>query len=494
MSPENQQKDHHRGHSFHEPLLFEKTSPGRQGASLPSLTKEEEDLLKSFPENLRRSKSAPLPELSEPDVVRHFTRLSQWNYSIDTNFYPLGSCTMKYNPKINEELAQLLGWTQSHPYQSPETIQGCLQLMFELEHYLAEITGMNAVTLQPSAGAHGEFAGILMIRAYHQSKGNPRSKILVPDTAHGTNPASSSMANYKTVQIKTLDGGLLSPQKVAAAMDEEVAAIMLTNPNTLGLFEIHIKEICDIVHGKGGLVYCDGANLNALMGKTKIGDAGVDVLHVNLHKTFSTPHGGGGPGSGPVAVKSILEPFLPVPIIEKKGGDFSLNHDRPQSIGKMQAFLGNFAVLVRAYTYIREMGPEGLKKVSELAVLNANYMKKKLEGTFDIPFPKDILHEVILSEKSLKKTGVKTLDVAKRIIDYGLHPPTIYFPLVVPGAFMIEPTETESVETLDEFCDAMIQIAKEAETNPELVKGAPHNTRIGRLDEVKAVKELKLRY
>jgi len=464
-----------------ELLLFEKSSPGRRGASLPSLSPEEQGRLKLFPKDLRRTLPPPLPELSEPEVVRHFTRLSQWNYSIDTNFYPLGSCTMKYNPKINEEMARLSGWVNSHPYQPEETIQGSLQLLYELEHYLAEITGMDALSLQPAAGAHGELTGILMIRAYHQSRGRPRSKILIPDTAHGTNPASSTMANYQTIQIKSSTEGRLSPRDVAAAMDDEVAALMLTNPNTLGLFETHIKEICDIVHKKGGLVYCDGANLNAIMGKTRVGDIGVDVLHINLHKTFTTPHGGGGPGAGPVGVKAILKPFLPTPLIEKRGEVFSLNYNQPKSIGKVQAFYGNFGILVRAYTYIREMGPEGLKRVSELAVLNANYIRKKLEGTFDIPFNHDILHEVILSDKTLKGTDVKTLDFAKRIIDYGMHPPTIYFPLVVPGAFMIEPTETESIETLDQFCEAMLSIAKEVQETPEIVHKAPHTTRVGRI-------------
>jgi len=477
-----------------ELLLFEKSSPGRRGASLPSLSPEEQGRLKLFPKDLRRTLPPPLPELSEPEVVRHFTRLSQWNYSIDTNFYPLGSCTMKYNPKINEEMARLSGWVNSHPYQPEETIQGSLQLLYELEHYLAEITGMDALSLQPAAGAHGELTGILMIRAYHQSRGRPRSKILIPDTAHGTNPASSTMANYQTIQIKSSTEGRLSPRDVAAAMDDEVAALMLTNPNTLGLFETHIKEICDIVHKKGGLVYCDGANLNAIMGKTRVGDIGVDVLHINLHKTFTTPHGGGGPGAGPVGVKAILKPFLPTPLIEKRGEVFSLNYNQPKSIGKVQAFYGNFGILVRAYTYIREMGPEGLKRVSELAVLNANYIRKKLEGTFDIPFGQDILHEVIISDKTLKGTDVKTLDFAKRIIDYGMHPPTIYFPLVVPGAFMIEPTETESIETLDQFCEAMLSIAKEVQETPEIVHKAPHTTRVGRIDEVKAARELRLRY
>ncbi len=495
-----------RGFQFQEPLLFEVSRPGRRGFSVPRLKSKAHEV----PESLRRKSPARLPELSEPEVIRHFTRLSQWNFSIDTNFYPLGSCTMKHNPRVNEEVARYTGFAHVHPYQPVKTVQGCLELMWHLERFLAEIAGMDAVTLQPAAGAHGELTGILMIRAYLESKGNPRKKILIPDSAHGTNPATSSMANYETVQIRTGKEGRTPASVIEQAMNEDVAALMLTNPNTLGLFETEIKAVADIVHKKGGLVYGDGANMNALMGKARPGDLGVDVLQYNLHKTFTTPHGGGGPGAGPVAVKKPLEPFLPLPTLvrsevvpaqqpllsglEPTLWNYSLEFDRPQSIGRMKAFYGNFGMLVRAYTYIREMGPDGLKQATELAVLNANYIRARLQDHYHLPFDQLSMHEVVFSDKKQKESGVTTMDIAKRLMDYGFAPPTIYFPLVVFGALMIEPTETESKETLDNFCEAMTAIAKEAKENPDLLHKAPHSTRLRRLDEAKAARELKLRY
>jgi glycine dehydrogenase subunit 2 len=477
-----------RGHAFREPLIFECSRPGRTGYSFSA---DKDDV--TLPKELSREDEPLLPNVSEPDVVRHFTRLSQWNFSIDTNFYPLGSCTMKYNPRINEDVSAYTGFACTHPFQPDGTAQGNLEILYNLQEALLAITGMDAITLQPAAGAQGELAGILMIRAYHESQGNPRKKILIPDSAHGTNPASCTMAGYKVIEIKTGNGGILTPNVLAEVLDEDVAALMLTNPNTLGIFESHIVEVCKMIHDKGGLVYCDGANLNALLGQTLIGDMGVDVLHLNTHKTFATPHGGGGPGSGPVAVKKILEPFLPIPRIVN-ASPYKWSCDYPHSIGRLQSNYGNFAVLVRAYTYIMEMGAAGLKRVSELSVLNANYIRKRLEGTFDLPYQHDSMHEVVFSDKLQNVHGIKTLQIAKRLMDYGFHPPTIYFPLIVHGALMIEPTETESKETIDEFCDAMIAIAKEAETNPELLRNAPHNTQIGLLDEAQAVKHPKLRY
>lgn len=479
-----------KGFLFNEAILFEKSSPGRMGYSLPEL---DVPSVKPDSKSMALREAAPLlPELSELDVIRHYTRLSQWNYSIDTGFYPLGSCTMKYNPKVNEEVAKMAGFAKAHPLQPAETVQGALEIMYELQNYLAEISGMDKVTLQPAAGAHGEFTGLLMIRAYHSAQGNPRTKILIPDTAHGTNPASAALCNYQVVEIKSGKDGVLTPEDVAAVMDEEVAALMLTNPNTLGLFEKHIAEISKIVHAKGGLVYCDGANQNALLGQARVGDMGVDVLHFNLHKTFTTPHGGGGPGAGPVAVKKILEPYLPVPVIVKEGKQLSLDFNQPHSVGKVRAFFGNFGMLLRAYTYIREMGPDGLKKVSEMAVLNANYIKSKLQSHYHLPYKEICMHECIISDKRQQENGVKTMDIAKRLMDYGFHPPTVYFPLVVPGAMMIEPTETESKETLDEFCEAMIAIAGECQTNADKVRSAPHISHWSRLDEVRAVRKPRL--
>jgi glycine dehydrogenase subunit 2 len=471
-----------------EETLFEQTSPGRMGYSLPECDVPEPSALSA---NICRKAKAELPELSEADVVRHFVRLSTYNYNKDAGFYPLGSCTMKYNPKSADAAAAMEGFSKSHPYQPAETVTGNLQLMKELENYLAEISGLDAVTLQPAAGAHGELTGMLVIRAYHLDKHkNPRKKVIIPDSAHGTNPASVALCGYAAIEIKSDSSGILAPEAVKAIMDEDVAAIMITNPNTLGIFEPHIKEIADIVHAKGGLVYMDGANLNALMGISRPGDFGVDVMHFNLHKTFATPHGGGGPGSGPIAVKKFLEEYLP------NGGSRDSSPAKaghPKSIGRMKAFYGNFSVLLRAYAYIREMGAEGLKRASELAVLNAAYIKARLSKYYNLPYSTDSLHECVFSDKAQNEFGIKTLDIAKRLMDYGMHPPTIYFPLIVHGAIMIEPTETENKAACDQFCEAMIKIAEECKTNPEIVKNAPTKTFRRRLDEVKAVKDPRLK-
>ena len=477
-----------------EPLIFEQGSEGRGGYSLPRWDVEEAELKHVIPSHLLRKELNGFPQLSEVDVVRHFTRLSQWNYGVDSGLYPLGSCTMKYNPKVNEEVVRMSGFSHLHPYQPEDLCQGVLKLMHELQGFLAEITGMDHVTLQPAAGAQGELTGMMMIKACLQTRGERRKKVLVPDTAHGTNCSTSSIASYQVVEIKSNENGVIGPAQVAEQMDEAVAAIMVTNPNTLGLFEEHLKEIAEIVHHKGGFVYCDGANLNALMGIVKLGDFGVDVVHINLHKTFSTPHGGGGPGAGPVAIKKELAPFLPIPVIKKEGETYHLNEDQLHSIGKVKAFYGNFGVLVKAYAYILSMGPEGLRKASEMAVLNANYLMKRLKDDYHLPFNRPCMHECVFTDKFQEKHHVTTLDIAKRLIDYGFHPPTIYFPLVVKGALMMEPTETESKESLDEFIETMIQIAKEAEENPDLLRQAPQKVKVRRLDEVLAARKPILRW
>jgi glycine dehydrogenase subunit 2 len=477
-----------------EPLIFEQGGEGRKGYSLPHRDVEEVELKNIIPSHLLRKELKGFPQLSEIDVVRHFTRLSQWNYGVDSGFYPLGSCTMKYNPKVNEEIARMAGFANIHPYLPEDLSQGILKLMYELDGFLAEITGMDRVTLQPAAGAHGELTGMMMIKACLQARGERRSKVLVPDTAHGTNCSTSSIASYQMMEIKSNEKGVISSERVAEQMDEEVAAIMVTNPNTLGLFEEHLVEIAEIVHRQGGFVYCDGANLNALMGIVKLGDLGVDVIHINLHKTFSTPHGGGGPGSGPVAVKKELAPYLPIPIIEKDGETYRLNEDRPHSIGKMRAFYGNFGVMLKAYAYILSMGAEGLKRASEMAVLNANYLMKRLKNYYYLPYDRPCMHECVFTDRFQEKHHVTTLDIAKRLIDYGFHPPTIYFPLVVKGALMMEPTETESKESLDGFIETMIEIAKEAEENPDLLRQAPQKVKVRRLDEVLAARKPKLRW
>jgi glycine dehydrogenase subunit 2 len=477
-----------------EPLIFERGGKGRKGYSLPKWDVEEVQAKNLIPSQLLRSELEGFPQVSETDVVRHFTRLSQWNYGVDSGFYPLGSCTMKYNPKVNEEIARMKGFVQLHPYTPEEFAQGALKLMYELEGFLSEITGMDRVTLQPAAGAHGELTGIRMIKACLQARGEKRKKILVPDTAHGTNCSTSTIASYQMVEIKSNERGVINPEKVTEVMDEDVAAIMVTNPNTLGLFEESLAEVVEIVHRKGGFVYCDGANLNALMGIVKLGDLGVDLVHLNLHKTFSTPHGGGGPGAGPVAVKKELAPYLPVPVIEKEGETYKLNYDCPDSIGKMRAFYGNFGVVLKAYAYILSMGPEGLKRASEMAILNANYLMKRLKELYYLPHERPCMHECVFTDRFQEKFHVSTLDIAKRLIDYGYHPPTIYFPLVVKGALMLEPTETESKESLDEFIDTMIMIAKEAEENPDLLRQAPQRVKVRRLDEVLAARKPKLKW
>lgn len=441
-----------------------------------------------------RDEIAGFPELGELEVMRHFTRLSHLNFGIEGQFYPLGSCTMKYNPKVNEVVARLAGFSLLHPLAPLTLIQGALELLHGLEGMLGEICGMDQVTLQPAAGAQGELTGLMMIRAYLTAKGNPRKKILVPDTAHGTNPASSTLCAYDVVQIPSNERGIIEARTVETVMDEEVAALMITNPNTFGIFEQEIQAIAEVIHGKGGLLYMDGANLNALMGIAKPGEMGVDVLHMNLHKTFSTPHGGGGPGAGPVAVKGFLQDYLPVPRIVRGAEGYELLEDLPRSVGRVRSFFGNFGVLVRAYAYILALGSDGLEEASRMALLNANYLRKRLEGHFHIPYSEPCMHECVFTDRLQQKHGVHTLDIAKRLLDYGFHPPTIYFPLVVSGAIMIEPTETESPETLDAFVDAMISIARETKENPALVKTAPHSTSVGRLDEARAARRPILRW
>jgi len=469
---------------LNEPLLWEKGRKGRCGFSLPRRDVESSPLSPEL-----TGEGPDFPDLSEVDVVRHYTRLSQWNFGVDTGMYPLGSCTMKYSPKSNERQASLPGFSGAHPLLPASLSQGVLRLMFELEQYLAEITGMDATTLQPAAGAHGELTGMLLIHAYHKSKGVLRSKIIVPDTAHGTNPASAALCGYRPVPVKSNEQGILPVEAIAEVMDEETAGIMVTNPNTLGLFEENIQEIAEIVHAKGGLVYCDGANMNAVMGIVQMGKTGIDIIHLNLHKTFSTPHGGGGPGSGPVCVKKHLEPFLPVPRVVVENGKYALSENYPQSVGKLQAFHGNVGVIIKAYCYIRSMGPKNLKKASQLAVLNANYIKEMLKGTLDLPYDRPCMHECVFSDKHQRPAKVLTLDMAKRLMDYGFHPPTVYFPLVVQGAIMIEPTETESKEDLDQFIEAFKAIANEAKENPGLLHEAPKKCKVKRLDEVTAARK-----
>ena len=477
-----------------EPLLCEISQPGRRGFRFPQSDVPSAPL----PEKLTRE-NLPMPELAEIDVVRHFTRLSQLNYSIDTGFYPLGSCTMKYNPKINEEVARIPGFAHVHPLQPVETVQGCLLVMYELQEYLKEIGGFAGVTLQPAAGAQGELTGVLIIRAYHHARGDDqRIKILIPDSAHGTNPATSAMSGMQVVQLPSDERGNVNLEALRAECDDSLAGIMVTNPNTLGLFEENIQQVCQIVHQAGGLVYGDGANMNALLGIARPGELGIDVMHYNLHKTFSTPHGGGGPGSGPVGVVEKLLDFLPAPVVTiLEEGD----QDTPplygfaypeKSIGRVKSFFGQFGMMVRAYTYIRMHGSDGLRKVSEYAVLNANYLLAQVKGTYPLPYDRVCMHEFVVEGHWADIPDVHALDIAKRLMDYNFHPPTNYFPLIVHEALMIEPTETESKQTLDEFAQALLKIAEEARSQPELLKEAPHNTPVGRLDEVKAAKELVL--
>lgn len=474
--------------------IFEISKPCRRAVTLPPLDVDDVKLEDIFPKKHLRKDDLPLPEVSQLDVVRHYTNLSSTNYSIDKGFYPLGSCTMKYNPKINEDMASLDGFSNIHPYQDESTVQGALKLMHSLSNMLCEITGMDDFSLQPAAGAHGELAGLMIIKEYHKKNGDQKRKnIIVPDSAHGTNPASAKVAGFDIVEIKSTKEGKVDLESLKKALNSQTAGLMLTNPNTLGIFEDDIEEISKLVHEAGGLLYYDGANMNAIMGVARPGDMGFDVIHLNLHKTFSTPHGGGGPGSGPVGVKEVLSKFLPTPTIRKKEKTYFLNYDQKDSIGKIKNFYGNFGMFVRAYTYVLALGSDGLKEASEIAVLNANYLKEMLKDEYNIPI--DILckHEFILNGiKGAKE--VSTLDIAKRMIDYGFHPPTIYFPLVVENAMMFEPTETESKETLDDFIAALNKIAKEAKTNPELLKNAPHNTPVRRLDEVKAARTPVLRW
>ncbi|MBT5874763.1 MAG: aminomethyl-transferring glycine dehydrogenase subunit GcvPB, partial [Candidatus Latescibacteria bacterium] len=450
---------------------------------------------------------AELPEVSEVDVVRHYTRLSSMNYHPDQAMYPLGSCTIKHNPRVNEDVASLPGFARIHPLQTDDTCQGAIRLMYELSEYLAEIAGMDAVTLQPAAGAHGELASLMMIRASHERKGNARSKVIIPDAAHGTNPASVSQVGYQAVEISTNERGLVDLDQLAEKMDEEVAAFMLTNPNTIGLFESQVREIAHIVHEAGAYLYMDGANMNAVMGITRPGDMGFDVVHFNLHKTFSTPHGGGGPGAGPVGVRGDLVEFLPTPMPIKEDANYSFDYDRPHTIGRVRGFQGSFGMMVRAFAYIRTNGPDGLRQVSENAILNANYLMRRLEAAYprtvkaggmarETALPREVpcQHEFVASGTRFKQFGVRTLDIAKRLLDFGFYAPTVYFPLIVPEAMMIEPTETESRESLDQFIEAMLTIAKEAEENPELITGAPHTTPIGRLDETLAARNPDVRY
>jgi glycine dehydrogenase subunit 2 len=480
--------------SQNEGLIFEKSSAGKRAFELPPLDVPTADVAKSLGAHHRHGGVQDFPEVSEIEVLRHFTRLSTWNYAIDLGMYPLGSCTMKYNPRVNEFVARFDGLATEHPYQPQELSQGCLRILQLLEKCLLEITGMDSITLQPAAGAQGELTGLLLIRAYLEKQGNARKKVLIPDSAHGTNPATAVIAGYEVENIKSESHGQIDVDKLRELVTEEVAALMITNPSTLGIFEPRIPEIAEILHAKGALLYMDGANMNALTGVTRPGDFGVDVMHLNLHKTFSTPHGGGGPGTGPVAMKKILEPFRPVPVlVEKEGGRLALDASRAESIGRVKAFVGNFGLLVRALAYILAYGP-GVREATEDAVINANYIRKHLEGVFDLPYSLPSMHEVVFSDVLQKKNGVNTMDIAKRLIDYGFHPYTTAFPLIVPGALMIEPTESESKEECDLFIDAMRAIAQEAAENPTLVKTAPHTTRVRRLDEVGAARKPILRW
>jgi glycine dehydrogenase subunit 2 len=473
-------------------LIFERSRPGRRAGSLPRY-----DLPKpEVPEELRRRKPPRLPELSEPELVRHFTALADRNFGVDTGFYPLGSCTMKHNPRVNERVVGLPGFRDLHPYQEEEASQGALELMWRLQEILAEICGLDAVSLQPAAGSQGELTGLMLMRAYFadRGEGEQRQVVITADTAHGTNPASVAMAGFELQKVETDDRGNLDLDDLRTKVDERTAGLMLTNPSTLGLFDEHIEEVAAIFHGAGALLYYDGANLNAVCGISRPGDMGFDIVHINLHKTFSQPHGGGGPGGGPIAVREMLEPFLPVPAIVRDGDAFRLDHDRPKSIGKVRGFCGPFGVFVRSYAYIRSYGP-GLREMSEAAVLNANYLLARLKDVYELPFERLCMHEFVLSARNLKREhGISALDVAKRLMDHGFHPPTIYFPLIVPEALMIEPTETEPKETLDAFVEAMRAIAVEAASDPQAIKDAPHRRPVRRLDEVKAAKRAIVKY
>jgi glycine dehydrogenase subunit 2 len=506
-----------------EGLVFEKSSPGKKAYKLPPLDVPEVDSA-ALLGAARRDKAAELPELSEIEIIRHFTRLSTWNYAIDLGMYPLGSCTMKYNPRVNEFVSRIEGLAEAHPYRPEALAQGVLEIIDLLQRCLIDITGMDTITLQPAAGAHGEFTGILLVRAWHESQGNARRKIIIPDSAHGTNPATAAICGYQVENLKSNADGGIDLEALARQVDKDTAALMLTNPSTLGVFENEIHKIADILHAKGALLYMDGANMNALVGKVRPGDFGVDVMHLNLHKTFSTPHGGGGPGSGPVACKKFLEPFLPTPVLVRKpisdsaqntgapsfrqllservgnhdaqsaSGSLHWDYNRPHTVGRVRAFYGNTGMFIRALAYILANGPDGLRQTTEDAVLNANYIRKNLEDLYELPYKTPSMHEVVFSDKRQAAKGVKTGDIAKRLIDYGFHPYTVSFPLIVHGALMIEPTESESLEELDLFIQAMRSIAKEVDENPEIVKTAPHSTRVSRLDEVRAARKPILRW
>jgi glycine dehydrogenase subunit 2 len=486
-----------RGIQFREPPIFERGAVGRTGASLPPLDVPAVDASALFG-GYARKEAAGLPEVSEPEAFRHFVRLSQWNFCIDSQFYPLGSCTMKFNPKVNEWAARLPGFSRLHPLTPDKYAQGALEIIYRLERILAEIAGMDGVSLQPAAGAQGELTGLMMIRAYHNASGRSPRKVFIPDTAHGTNAASCALNGLVAVPFPSGSSGVVEPAALARALEDagdDVAAIMITNPNTIGLYESAMPTLVKMVHEKGGLVYGDGANMNAVLGRARPGDAGVDVMQYNLHKTFTTPHGGGGPGSGPVAFKAALARFAPAPVIVHDESGYRLDENRPDSVGRLRSFNGQFGMVVRAYTYIRELGAEGLARVSDLAVLNANYLAALLRDHYPLAYDRPCMHEAVFTDSELERqTGIKTLDVAKRLIDYGFHPPTVYFPLVVKGAMMIEPTETESKETLEAFAEAMIRIKGEAVTQPDMVKAAPHLSRVGRLDEARAARKPVLRW
>jgi len=476
------------------PLIFERSTPGRRGYRLPELDVPETPLEELIPQEYLRSEPPQLPEVSEPEVVRHYTQLSRLNHGVDVGFYPLGSCTMKYNPRVHEDLVSLPGLSAIHPYQPEETVQGALELIYNLSEHLAAIAGLAKTSLQPAAGAHGELSGLMVIKAYHNHRGEGhRNEMIVPDSAHGTNPASCAMVGYKVVEVPSDERGGVDVEALRKLVGPNTAGLMLTNPNTLGLFDENICEIAEIVHAAGGLLYYDGANANAILGIVRPGDTGFDVVHFNLHKTFSTPHGGGGPGAGPIVVSKELAPFLPGPVVEKEGDWFRLVMPE-HSIGRVRSFYGNFLVYAKAYAYILSHGPEGLREVSETAVLNANYMMNKLKDVFELPYDRICMHEFVLSGSGLKKHGVRTLDLAKRLSDYGYHAPTVYFPLIVDEAIMIEPTETEAKSTLDQFIEVMRQIAKEAEEQPEMLTSAPHNTPVKRVDEARAARHPVLRW
>lgn len=477
------------------PLIFERSTPGRRGYRLPDLDVPEVELSELIPAEFLREEPPALPEVSELEVVRHYTQLSRLNHGVDVGFYPLGSCTMKYNPRANEDVTALPGLAAIHPYQPEETVQGALELMYNLSDHLAVISGLEATTLQPAAGAHGEFTGLLVIKAYHEHRGEGhRNEVIIPDSAHGTNPASCAMVGYKVIEVPSNERGGVDVEALKALVGPNTAGLMLTNPNTLGLFDENICEIAELIHDAGGLLYYDGANANAILGIARPGDMGFDVVHYNLHKTFSTPHGGGGPGAGPISVCKELAQFLPGPIVAKEGDKFVFKTPE-NSIGRVGTFHGNFLVYAKAYAYILSNGPDGLREVSQTAVLHANYMMNKLKGAYDLPYDRICMHEFVLSgSRQKEENGVRTLDIAKRLLDHGYHAPTVYFPLVVDEAIMIEPTETEPKSTLDEFIEVMLVIAEEAKTNPELLTSAPHNTPLKRLDESRAARQTVLRW